>query len=236
MIGVRRWEAPLHCGAYSRFNSAWRFIKLQPVSKSWQDWLPVCGEGEVFFQWSPVPWNQGSILYLHLFQPYSHFLSSTCLTLRYPVLKELGMYPAPWVCLCTEGCLHVQGGTVLLWLCFDEVRCNIGEPLAAPLSGWCQPVCSYTLPFFGPILPFKHLFAALTYPVEPFLPLCQWAGLSVLLTLQLRGCLHHHVSPFSKSVCFATHPNSLTLTKHDKFNIKVIKFAQAFLKARVYDT
>lgn len=35
--------------------SAQRFIKLQPVSKSWQGRLPVHGEGEVVFQRNPLP-------------------------------------------------------------------------------------------------------------------------------------------------------------------------------------
>lgn len=45
---------PLHCQAYSHFISPQRFIKLQPVAKSWQGRLPVHGD-VFFFQWSPMP-------------------------------------------------------------------------------------------------------------------------------------------------------------------------------------
>ena len=62
---------------------------------------------------------------------------------------------------------------VFLRLHLGEVKCNVGEALAATVSGWCQLVCKGTLPFFGPTLPFKHLFAALTYSVKPLLLLCQ---------------------------------------------------------------
>lgn len=127
------------------------------------------------------------------------------------------------------GSVSACASGVLLWLCFGEVRCNVGEALAAPLSGWCQPVCLCTLPFFGPILPFKHLFAALTYPVKPLLPLCQQAGLTVLLTLQLQGCLHYYADPFLIVFCNVSETKVSILSffkhfhthTHNKFSIQV---------------
>lgn len=145
----------------------------------------------------------------------THFFKSSIQILRVYVCDM----PA-YVCRSVSAC---ASGSVFLWLRFGEVRCIMGEALAAPLSGGCQPVYLCTLPFFGPTLPFKHLstFAALTYPVKTLLPLRQWAGLTVLLTLQLQGSLHCYVTPFL--IALSNIPN--TFTQHDKFNIQVMEFA-----------
>ena len=206
MIGVRGWEAPAMSSLFSLHLSP----AIYQITACFKE---LTGEitntlrrrGGFSVKLLVLASNQWNILYSHLSNPShvflflpvllfgSHFLKGSIQILRVYVC-DTPVYMCEYWCMGV--CLHVEVDVFSLWLCFGEVRCNVGEALAAPLSGWCQPVCLCTLPFFGPTLLFKHLFAALTYPVKPLLPLCQWAGLTVLLTLQLQVCLYDYGHPF----------------------------------------
>lgn len=154
---------------------------LQPRdTESRQGRLPVHGGGEAVFlineassphtcpAWPTLP---------VLFSAFQFLNSST------PIFRAC-------VCVCV---FEYSSVSACVWLCFGEVRCNMGEPLAAPLSRWCQAVGSYTLPLFGPTLPFKHLFAALTNAVEPPQPLSDLL-LTLLFYIQTHKLHKSHIT------------------------------------------
>lgn len=85
------------------------------------------------------------IFFPHLFGSTNAFSVSTCLTVKHPLLKALNTNTeCMWhTCVSTYGSISACATQcVFLWLEFGGVRCNLGG-LAAPLSGWCQPVCLY---------------------------------------------------------------------------------------------
>ena len=88
---------PPHCQDCFHFISAQRFIKLQPVSRSWQGRLPRHGEERWFFHWSPSPQPLiNEAFSAHTYMHLSHSLSPS--PLWHPLLKENFK---------SSGCIHV---------------------------------------------------------------------------------------------------------------------------------